>query len=120
MDRDGASGERVNREHVKALRPLLLQFAFHRDPRVAGHNINASCAISHEAEVTPRETNHIGIDFVESEVVPRPPVGRECAGAESNNSDPQGVEAAVPLAQQGQADTAGLAIVRGGLVHPRA
>src|SRR5207247_6378658 len=90
------------------------------DTRVAVHDLDASSAISHEAEVMLRQTNHIGIDFVESEVVSRLPVGRECAGAEPNNSDSQSAGVAVPLVQQGQADAAGLAVVRGGLVLPRA
>src|SRR5262245_7538550 len=120
MDWNGVAAEGVNRQHVKVLWLMLLQFSLQRDSSVSQHNIHVCWAVFDIGEVRPgarREFYNLRIDFIAAKGVSRLSIGSKGANAQTNNSNP---EASFPytskttrVVEQGQADSA-LATIIGG------
>src|SRR2546425_7065448 len=121
MDRNGITVESINCQEIKTLRPIPLEFAFHRDARISQDHIYFARTVLEIGEIavgTEREPNDIRIDLIITEIVSRPGVGRDRSDAQADHADS---EISLPsshhsqtsgMLKQGQADTAIQAIVR--------
>src|SRR5439155_2538274 len=92
VERDRAPAEGIEHEDVELLAPPLLQLAFHRQASVAEDHLDACGGRAEVAEVfgLVRQPQDLGVDLVETYVVPRPPVGCDRADAEPDAADAHG------------------------------
>src|SRR5271166_7066703 len=91
MHRYRVSGERIEDKYVECLYVSISQFEFHREPRVARHDVDFRARVLQICEVsilTARDFSDRRIDLVEANIVAGKSVGGDRSDAESDRSHP--------------------------------
>ena len=112
MKRDGVAGERIDDEHIKVLRGLMLE----RGAGVARDHVHLGAGFADVGEDVASDGLDGGVDFVVADVVAGLAVGGDRSGAKADDADvarAEGTVGAKAAEAQGVAD-AGIGRVVGG------
>src|SRR5436190_4539056 len=89
MDGNRVAVECIDRENVEVLVITCGKFSFQEDPGIPDHDINGCLGIREIGERTLRDSQHIRIDLVESEVVAFPSECRQGPDTKTDDADSQ-------------------------------
>src|SRR5882762_2324459 len=106
MDWNGVAAESIERQKIE----ILGRFAFHRETGVAERGLHFSVASRYVRETGGCQPPHLRIDLINSIVIAWPSVGRNRAGAQSDQPNPS---RSVAQSVDGHSDTTVCAIISG-------
>src|SRR6266849_8591557 len=89
VHRNGVAAEGIHDQHIEILRFVALQFALHREARVAGNYFNPCAAVTQKREVfrIARNAHHIRINFIEANRVSRLSIRSESANSQAHDAN---------------------------------